>query len=97
MEMVNKLDLENRRVLNAVLAIGIVVSCFALGAKSFGVAGVVGILSAIGIYRPPKWLVWAILGAGTVSVVVAIITTAGWATIPAWAAWALIGADSFSA
>jgi hypothetical protein len=61
----------------------------------FTSSAVVGILNQAGIYNPPDWLVWAILGAGTVSVVVAIISTAGYATIPASVAWALIGADSF--
>lgn len=60
------------------------------------VSNVVAILRACGIYNPPAWLVWALIGAGSVSLVISIIVTAGWATIPAWAAWAIIGTNSFS-
>lgn len=56
---------------------------------------VVGILNQIGIANPPNWLVWTILGAGSVSVVVGALTTFGLATIPTWAGAALLGADSF--
>lgn len=60
------------------------------------VSNVVSILAACGIYNPPAWLVWTIVGLGSASLIVSIIVTAGWATIPAWAAWALVGAKSFS-
>jgi len=59
-------------------------------------ASVVSILAQVGIYHPPNWLVWAILAAGTASVVITILVTAGYATIPASVAWALVGANSFS-
>lgn len=57
---------------------------------------VVGILSQLGIYNPPAWLVWAIIGAGTISLVVGALSTFGIATVPVWAAKALLAADSFS-
>lgn len=57
---------------------------------------VVSILAAIGIYNPPKWLVWTLVGAGSISFVVGTLTTFGLATVPAWAAKALLAADGFS-
>ncbi|MFR3497974.1 MAG: hypothetical protein ACLTT7_02995 [Paraclostridium bifermentans] len=57
---------------------------------------VVGILGQLGIYNPPSWLVWAIIGAGSISLVVGALSTFGLATVPVWAAKALLAADSFS-
>lgn len=56
---------------------------------------VVGILQQLGIANPPNWLVWTILGAGSVSAIVGAISIFGLASIPLWAQGALLGADSF--
>lgn len=60
-----------------------------------GGMNVVSILEAIGIVNPPSWLVWTIIGAGSISLIVGALTTFGLATVPSWAAKALLAADGF--
>ncbi|MBS4534510.1 hypothetical protein GOQ29_02655 [Clostridium sp. D2Q-14] len=60
---------------------------------SFGVTSIV--YQATG-WRMPTWLAWAIIGAGTVSVVVGLLATYGGVTVAPGVVKALLAADSVS-
>lgn len=74
----------------------ILVGVFFLPAKAALSLQIAGLLSLLGYRNPPRWLLWAIWGAGSVALVIGILATAGIFAVPAWLAWALLGAGTIS-
>lgn len=87
MDKINRLEHSFNRLF---LSISLLVISFV------GAFGVISIVYQATGWRMPRWLAWAIIGAGSVSVIAALLSTYGGVTLAPGIVKALLAADTVS-